>query len=84
MIIVQSKMPLHAIVRRWTILAALQAAHQLLILLTRESVFSRASRIFRARGDNEKRRRNIPSGQLRQVFVFPGGICDSPMKSQVG
>ena len=40
--------------------------------------------ISHARGDNEKRRRNIPSGQIRQVLVFPGGICNSPMKLQDG
>ena len=28
----------------------------------------------------KKWRRNIPSGQIRQVFLSPGGICESPMK----
>ena len=41
-------------------------------------------RIFRVPGDNEKTEAKLPSGQIRQVFVSPGGICGSPMKVQDG
>ena len=33
MLIVQNQMPLHAIVRSWTLLAALRAAHELLVII---------------------------------------------------
>ena len=33
MLIVQNQMPLHAIVRSWTLLAALRVAHELLIII---------------------------------------------------
>ena len=44
-------------------------------------IVSRARHIFHVRRDNEKNGGEIlPSGQIRQVFISPGGICDSPMK----